>query len=240
MEDINILLETASSYCQKDDFKQGIHLYSQYITQNNQNPVAFYQRGKAYFKIKDYQAAQSDLTKAIRLKPDSAELYAERGLIYYMAKQQDVSMSDFNTAVEMEPENPFRYASRAFIKDNLNDLEGAKNDYQKALELDPEDAISHNNLGLVLGKMGSHKKAEKHYENAEKLDPKNFGMKKSGEQKADVAPERKPEPAPLPNIKSEQANQGSPNFGNTVKALLTSAEERKEFWDFVKGKVFGS
>jgi len=74
MKDINILLETASSYCQKGDFKQGIHLYSQYITQNNQNPVAFYQRGKAYFKIKDYQAAQSDLSKAIKLQPESADL----------------------------------------------------------------------------------------------------------------------------------------------------------------------
>ncbi|SMG15379.1 TPR repeat-containing protein [Marivirga sericea] len=240
MENINILLETASSYCQKGDFKQGIHLYSQYITKNNQNPVAFYQRGKAYFKIKDYQAAQSDLSKAIKLKPDSAELYAERGLIYYMAKKQDAAMSDFNIAVEMEPENPFRYASRAFIKDHLNDLQGAKNDYQKALELDPEDAISHNNLGLVLGKMGNHKIAEKHYKDAEKLDPKNFGMKKSSDEKADVTPQPKPEPAPLPTIKSNQKEQAKSNFGNTVKALLTSSEERKEFWDFVKGKVFGS
>jgi tetratricopeptide (TPR) repeat protein len=240
MEDINILLTTASSYCQKGDFKQGIHLYSQYITQNNQNPVAFYQRGKAYFKIKDYQAAQADISKAIKLQPSSAELYAERGLVHYMAKKQDKAMSDFNTAVEMEPENPFRYASRAFIKDGLNDLEGAKKDYQKALELDPEDAISHNNLGLVLGKMGQHNRAEKHYEDAEKLDPKNFGMSKNSENKSDVAPQPKIEPAPLPEIKNTKNKQEKPTFGNTLKSLVTSSEERKEFWQFVKGKVFGS
>lgn len=235
MQELNILLETASSYCQKGDFKQGIHLYSQYITQNNQNPVAFYQRGKAYFKIKDYQAAQSDLSKAIKLKPESAELFAERGLVYYMAKQPDNAMADFNKAVDMEPQNPFRYASRAFIKDHLNDLEGAKKDYQKALELDPEDAISHNNLGLVLGKMGNHKKAEQHYKDAEKIDPKNFGMKKTEEPKADIAPQPKDEPAPLPDIKSKKEER--PSFGNTFKSLLTSSEERKEFWQFVKDKV---
>jgi len=153
-----------------------------------------------------------------------------------MAKQQDAAMSDFDTSVKMEPENPFRYASRAFIKDHLNDLEGAKKDYQKALELDPEDAISHNNLGLVLGKMGSHKKAEKHYEDAEKLDPKNFGMKKSTEQKEDFTPQPKPEPAPMPEIKSEKQKEVS--FGSTLKSLLTSAEERREFWGFVKTKMF--
>ena len=78
-----------------------------------------------------------------------------------------------------------------------------------------------------------------HYEDAEKLDPKNFGMSKSKEKKADVTPQPKPEPAPLPSIKSDQKEKTKPNFGNTVKALLTSSEERKEFWDFVKGKVFG-
>ncbi|WKK80860.2 tetratricopeptide repeat protein [Marivirga arenosa] len=239
MEDINILLTTASNYCQKGEYKQGIHLYSQYITQNNQNPIAFYQRGKAYFKIKDYQAAQSDLSKAIKLKPDSAELFAERGLIYYMAKQQDAAITDFNTAVEMEPENPFRYASRAFIKDHMNDLAGAKDDYQKALELDPEDAISHNNLGLVLGKMGNHKRAEEHYKDAEKLDPKNFGMKtNNAKETPEVAPQPKPEPTPLPNIKKEEKVSGTANFGNTLKALISSSEERKEFWSFVKNKVF--
>ena len=117
-------------------------------------------------------------------------------------------------------------------------LEQAIACYQKALELDPEDAISHNNLGLVLGKMGNHKKAEKHYADAEKIDPKNFAMSKSSENKPGIAPEVKPTAAPLPSIKNQAENKENVNFAQTVKKLITSSNERKEFWEFVKDKIF--
>jgi tetratricopeptide (TPR) repeat protein len=102
MDEINILLETASNHCQKGDFKQGIHLYAQYIKQNPKNPKAYYQRGKAYFKIKDYNAAISDLNKAMQLVPNDAHLTGERGLIYFMAKKENKAMADFDKAVELE------------------------------------------------------------------------------------------------------------------------------------------
>jgi tetratricopeptide (TPR) repeat protein len=239
MEDINILLSTASNFCQKGEFQQGIHLYSKYIEQDQQNALAYYQRGKAYFKIKDFNAASSDLTKAITLQPDEAHFYGERGLIYYMAKNSDKAIADFNEAVSIEPENPFRYASRAFIKDGLNDLEGAKKDYQKALELDPEDAISYNNLGMVMEKMGNRNKAQKHFEKAGEIDPKNFGMRKSGAPEADS---EVPQPlnAPLPEIKRTESAKSDSTFSGTLKSILTSQSEREEFWKFVKSKVFNS
>jgi len=236
MDEINILLETASNHCNKGDFKQGIHLYSQYIKQNNQDPKAYYQRGKAYFKIKDYNAAISDLNKAMQLAPDDAHLTSERGLIYFMAKKEDKAISDFDKAVELEPENPFRYASRAFIKDRLNDLEGAKADYQKALELDPEDAISYNNLGLVLDKMGHKKKADDNFEKAATIDPKNFGMSNAQKKAESEVPEKKQDLPPMPEVGQDKAPSHSVNFINTIKELAKSKKERKNFWEFVKNK----
>ncbi len=241
MEDINILLETASSYCLKGDFKQGIHLYSKYIEADQSYPIAFYQRGKAYFKIKDYNAALSDLTKAIALQPEEAHFFGERGLIYYMAQNSENAIADFDHAVALEPENPFRYASRAFIKDSLGDLEGAKIDYQKAIEIDPEDAISHNNLGLVLEKAGYKNKADAHYEKAGKLDPKSFGMRSQLSDDANKAvPEEKEKPAPLPKINPSKEKNTEGNFMKTLKGLASSKEERKEFWDFFKKKIKGN
>lgn len=239
MEDINILLSTASNYCQKGEFKQGIHLYSKYIEQDQQNPLAYYQRGKAYFKIKDFNAALSDLNKAINLKPNEAHFYGERGLIHYMAKNTVEAIADFDEAVSIEPGNPFRYASRAFIKDGLSDLEGAKKDYQKALELDPEDAISYNNLGMVMEKMGYRNKAQKHFEKAGEIDPKNFGMRKSNTIEAD-AEVPQPQNAPLPKIKKRDDSNPDTSFGGTLKSIFTSKSEREEFWSFVKNKVFNS
>ncbi len=236
MEDINILLASASNYCQKGEFQQGIHLYSKYIEQDQQNPIAYYQRGKAYFKIKDFNAAMSDLTKAISLKPEEAHFYGERGLIYYMAKNHDRAMADFDKAIDLEPKNPFRYASRAFIKDGLSDLEGAKTDYQKALELDPEDAISYNNLGMVMEKMGYRNKAQKHFEKAGEIDPKNFGMRRSNNTEAN-AEVPQPQNAPLPKIGGERTKADN-SFGGTLKSIITSKSEREEFWNFVKSKVF--
>ena len=239
MKEVSILLETAASYCQKGDFKQGIHLYSKYIEQIPDNPIAFYQRGKAYFKLKDFNAALSDLTKTLSLVPDEAHYYGERGLIHYMAKNPEKAIADFDYAVELEPENPYRYASRAFIKDGLQDLDGAKVDYQKALELDPEDAISHNNLGLVLEKMGYRKKADKHFEEAGSLDPKNFGMRKDVKNTSDQAvPLQKKSPESLPEIKPQSKKLGSTML-DTLKGLAKSKEERREFWSFFKDKIAG-
>lgn len=240
MEDINILLASASGFCQKGEFQQGIHLYSKYIEQDQKNPLAYYQRGKAYFKLKDYQAAQSDLSKAIALAPEDAELLSERGLVFLMAQKQEKAIDDFNKAVEMEPKNPYRYASRAFVKDRLNDLAGAKADYQQALALDPEDAISYNNLGLVLEKMGQQKQAQQHYEKASEIDPTNFGIRKSKPLETDieVPQSHQKELNPLPKINKNPVKESSINFGGTLKSLLASKSEREEFWQFVKDKVF--
>ncbi len=238
MEDQNILLVSASNFCQKGDFQQGIHLYSKYIEQDQQNPMAYYQRGKAYFRITDFNAAQSDLTKAISIKPEEAHFYGERGLIFYMAKKEAKAILDFDKAVEIEPENPFRYASRAFIKDGLGDLDGAKSDYQKALELDPEDAISYNNLGMVMEKMGYKKQAQKHFEKAGEIDPKNFGMSSNEVSKAEIEVSE-PSPAPLPKI-GEDKTRADSSFGGTLKSIFTSKTERKDFWEFVKSKVFNA
>ncbi len=241
MDQLNILLESAANYCAKGEYQQGIHLYSQYIKENNKDAKAYYQRGKAYFKIKDYNAAVSNLNKAMKLAPDDAHLTGERGLIYFMAEKKDKAMDDFNTAVKLDPKNPFRYASRAFIKDRLNDLEGAKEDYQKALEIDPEDAISYNNLGLVLDKMGYRKKAADHFDKAAEIDPKSFGMRKSAnsgtETKREILADS--QLPPLPQIAKTEETRNTANFIDTVKNLVKSPDERTAFWEFVKQKFKG-
>ena len=61
-------------------------------------------------------------------------------------------------------------------------------------------------------------------------------MSKAEEEKADFAPQPKPEPAPLPKIKPKK-NRTSLLWKLLSNHFLTSSEERKEFWQFVKEKV---
>jgi tetratricopeptide (TPR) repeat protein len=233
----NIILEAAANECKKGDYKQGIHLYSKYLQSTPSDAKAYYQRGKAYFQIKDYNAAISDLNKALAIAPDDPHLIGERGLTYFMAKRETLAMDDFDKAIEIDPTNPFRHASRAFIKDRLNDLEGAKEDYQKAIALDPDDAISYNNLGLVLDKMGRRKQANQHFEHAAEIDPKNFGMGESSKSSHSKV-SKKVTPikvkADKPTKEVELETDSTSEFKKTFRALITSKNERKEFWDFIK------
>ncbi|MFQ3214916.1 MAG: tetratricopeptide (TPR) repeat protein [Marivirga sp.] len=235
----NIILEAAANECKKGDFKQGIHLYSKYIQSAPSDAKAYYQRGKVYFQIKDYNAAISDINKALALAPNDPHLIGERGLTYFMAKRETLAMDDFNKAIELDSSNPFRYASRAFIKDRLNDLDGAKEDYQKAIALDPDDAISYNNLGLVLDKMGRRKQANQHFEHAAEIDPKNFGMgTTSNSAPSEISDTVIPTKNAIDRAKKGEAknHRSTAQFKKTFSALISSKEERKEFWDFIKQK----
>ena len=232
-----VLFESANNECKNGNFKEGIHLYSQYLKNNENDAKAFYQRGKAHFQLKNYNAAISDLNKAMKLEPNDAHLYGERGLVYFMASEQEKSMNDFNTAIELEPNNPYRWASRAFINDKIGNLNESVEDYKKALEIDPEDAISYNNLGIVLEKLGRKAKAEKLFEKAAEIDPKNFGMSDSMKERAAQQSEKAPVEQAKSEIKSEKTGSQESKIKllkNTIGELISSKAERKDFWNFVR------
>ena len=97
--------------------------------------VAYYNRGKAYRNIGQYQRAIENFTEAIRLQPDYADAYNSRGLVYGKLGQQQHIIEDFSEVIRLKPNdvNPYSIRGLAYFKQGNNNL-GCR-DAQKACAL---------------------------------------------------------------------------------------------------------
>ncbi|WP_224998887.1 tetratricopeptide repeat protein [Cesiribacter sp. SM1] len=188
------------------------------------------------YRLGNFQQSADELTEALAMAPDKAQLYSDRGISYFMLGDREKSLRDFNKAQELEPQNPYRYSSRAYVKDAFRDTKGAIDDYQKALEIDPEDAISYNNLGLLLEKLGYQKQAQQHFAKADQIEGRKPGnaaaQPVSGIEKQSTATNNKPVAnEPVPKTKMTAGY-----LGNTIKSIFTTRKGFQEFMQYWLGK----
>lgn len=97
-------------------------------------------RGAAYQKLFNYDAALNDYSQAIQLNENNPNVYMYRGFLYYQSNEYDQALSDFNTVIEIDPENPFAYYNRGMV--HLKQAEDAKacEDFHKSCELGNNNA----------------------------------------------------------------------------------------------------
>ena len=67
------------------DYNGAVKLCDEAITLNPNNFIAWYSRGTAYCRLKQYDRAIQDLNKAIQLNPNYVEAYNNRGSAYQLS-----------------------------------------------------------------------------------------------------------------------------------------------------------
>ena len=82
-------------------FKERVADLTKEIEINPNHAFAFYNRGVAKFKLKDYIGTISDMTQAIKINPNIAEAYYLRGLVQLYAKQRKNAYADLSKAGEL-------------------------------------------------------------------------------------------------------------------------------------------
>jgi tetratricopeptide (TPR) repeat protein len=75
----------------------------------------YYDRGVARLEKGEYDAAISDLTKAIKMRPKYAMAHFYRGRAYFRKGEHDKSLSDLNEAIELDPALAVAYSERGVI-----------------------------------------------------------------------------------------------------------------------------
>ena len=76
---------------------------------------AYYNQGVARLEKGEYDAAISDLTKAIKMRPRSAMAHFYRGRAYFRKGEHDKALSDLTEATELDPALAVAYGERAVI-----------------------------------------------------------------------------------------------------------------------------
>jgi len=91
-------------------------------------------RGAAYQKLFQNDAALNDYSKAILLNNDNPDVYLYRGFLYYQSNDHPEALKDFNTVIELDPENPFAYYNRGMIYLKQEKMDEACDDFHNACE----------------------------------------------------------------------------------------------------------
>ena len=223
--------------CQEANFEAAIEEFTRALTLGHA-PDILYNRAKAYFKLQDFSKAIDDFSSLIHREPSNAFYYSERGVAYHLSGDNTKALQDLDKATALEPSKPFRYSSRAFIKEKTGDLQGAIADYEKAIELDPEDAIAHNNKGLIEEKLGYLENSKKSFARADELEPPKKTPTATGH---DAKPKSSDKEVPTPG-KAKSVSSPTPtkdsltltSYLETLKQLITSGKEQKDFISFIK------
>ncbi len=113
-------------------------------------------RGVAKWRLKQFDGAVADFTKAVSLNPDYVAAYNNRGNVYMDLNRFEDAYRDFDKAVALSPKFGPAYSNRANASQRLGRLEAAEADFRKAIELMPGSAVPVNGRGMIASSLGRY------------------------------------------------------------------------------------
>ncbi|MDR1858907.1 MAG: tetratricopeptide repeat protein [Treponema sp.] len=141
-----------------DDFSKAIELYDAESCVCLEYAEAYVNRGNMYLKLKNYQQAINDCTKAIEelSMDDRVEPYYNRGLAYMKIGEVSKAFDDYNKVIQLDPKNAEAFGKRGLINSGLGNIQEAINDFEEFLRLDPNNT----NAKLVRDELEKLKKGD--------------------------------------------------------------------------------
>ena len=127
--------------------------------------------GNSKYKLGDYEGAEADYTRAIRLEPDVASAYYNRGLVKGRLGQHFAAIVDFDIVIRLNRDYAGAYISRGIAKGRLEQYFAAIVDFDIAIRLEPDDAKAYYNRGVVKGRLEQYFAAIADYDAAIRLNP---------------------------------------------------------------------
>jgi protein O-GlcNAc transferase len=100
----------------------------------------------ARYRNGEFEAAEQLIGEALKLDPNSPELWSNRGTAQVAAKRQEAALASFTKALQLAPDFLGAVANRAHVLFELQRYAEAIPDYKKLLARDPGHAYSAGNL----------------------------------------------------------------------------------------------
>jgi tetratricopeptide (TPR) repeat protein len=157
---------------------QAIEALNNAIEKDKTYAYAYFNRGRAYSLLNDYDRAQADFTKSIQLK-NMARAYFERGVIFTIKGMIREAIDDFSNAIMMRRDDANAYAWRGFAYLIYGDLNRALYNLDTAVEFDPKLALAYDYRGQLYFQMEYVDNALDDYNKALELEPKQVRVYKN-------------------------------------------------------------
>jgi tetratricopeptide (TPR) repeat protein len=114
-----------------------------------QSAELYLQRGLAHMTMKSWEPAKTDLSQAIKLKPDFAPAYLMRGLASFQAGDHKDALTFFDEAVKRVPTYYQALYARGVAKKKTGDDSGGDKDIKDARDMRPKVDEEMKKFGVV-------------------------------------------------------------------------------------------
>jgi tetratricopeptide (TPR) repeat protein len=168
---IFIALFAFLTYSRNYLWKDTVSLLNNSITNQQDVPFTYSNRGITKYKNGDYEGALADFNKTISLDPGFTLAYNYRGLVKDRLGDKDGAMADLDRAIEYVPDFPDAYNNRGSLKRELQDYAGALADFTRAIQLSSYYVDALFNRGLLYIDMGDYQAAIQDYNTVVSYSP---------------------------------------------------------------------
>ncbi len=153
-------------------WRNSITLFDHALKVTDCNPLAYCNRGTAYWKLGNHRQAMEDYNKAIECSPKYPTAYYNRGVAHTDLGNYRQGIEDYNRAIELNPRYGDAYNNRGNAYRKIGFHKQAVGDYEKAIALHPRYAPFYYNRGIAYLDLGDARQAMDDYTKAIELYPK--------------------------------------------------------------------
>jgi tetratricopeptide (TPR) repeat protein len=167
----------AQNYFDIKNFAKAAEVYSTLIADiegpvDHQHASLFFARGAAYERLKDYDKATADLSKALELEPDNPVVLNYLGYMWIdQGKNIEQGYDYIKQAVLLRPNDGAIVDSLGWVYYKRGKFDVAVRYLEKAVSLMPFDATINMHLGDVYHKLGRTNEARVQWRRALDLGP---------------------------------------------------------------------
>jgi tetratricopeptide (TPR) repeat protein len=140
-------------------YRDPITLYEDTLEKNPRCSLALNTLGNALMQEGRFQEAIADFRRAIRIKPDYADVYNNYGAALIRVGQQREAMAQYEQALKLKPDFPQALNNSGAALEQMGQPSEAIECYKKALRLKPDYAVAHFNLGNLYKAAGRYRQA---------------------------------------------------------------------------------
>ncbi len=133
-------------------------------------------RGSAYYRLGDYERAQADYTRAIRLDPQNSSSHHDLAHTAEQLGNIERATVEYGESIRVDPTNADSFLRRGVIFLNAGKLDRAVADLTRAHQLQPDNLWPLANRGITYALMKDNARAKQDFIAVRALDPSNYVM----------------------------------------------------------------
>jgi Tfp pilus assembly protein PilF len=159
-----------STYRRVGVWRDSITLWNDFLSQRQDNYVAYLDRGMALCERNDRKAALADFDAALQLNPKADKALNNRAVSYAYLGDRAAALRDFDNAILLNPESSY-LVNRGILKRDMKDFAGAVQDFDIVIERNPRHAEALCQRADTYRMQGNWGKAIADYEAVLRLNP---------------------------------------------------------------------